>query len=120
MTPDAARETYRRLVDMGGEPIFIRRYTGTGTARPKFDYPVQARVVGFDSSGDLAATAREGNRTVILLAEDLRKAQFPLPIRPTDYAVVRKTQMAISAPDDSTIRIAGELIGYRLTVRAGD
>jgi hypothetical protein len=115
MTPDAARAMYRRRIGVG-EIIYIRRYTGQGTARPKYDAPVRARVVGYEPK-ELVGSVLQGDRRVIFLSEDLDAAQFAHPVLASDKAVVRGRELAIVAPDESTRRVQGELIAYDLTVR---
>jgi hypothetical protein len=115
VTPDAARAMYRRRIGVG-ETIYIRRYTGQGTARPKYDAPVRARVVGYDPK-DFVGPIQQGDRRVIFLAEDLDAAQFTQPVTASDKAVVQGKELAIIAPDNSTRRLQGELIAYELQVR---
>lgn len=115
MTPDGFKAMYRRRIGVG-EVVLIRRYTGAGTARPKFDAQVRARVVGYEPN-ELVGTILQGDRRVIFLAEDLLAAQFALPVTSNDKAVVRGKELAIIAPDDSTRRCQGELIAYELQVR---
>lgn len=106
---------YRRRIGVG-ETILIRRYTGSGTNRPRFDAEVRARVIDFAPS-ELIGTVQQGDRKAIMLAEDLYTAQFALPITSNDKAVVRGRELAIIAPDDSTRRLGGELIAYELQLR---
>lgn len=106
---------YRRRIGVG-ETIYIRRYTGQGATRPRYDAPVRARVTGYDAK-ELIGAILQGDRRVIFLSEDLDAAQFAHPITSADKAVVRGKELAIIAPDESTRRIQGELIAYDLTVR---
>lgn len=115
MTPDGYKAMYRRRIGVG-EPILIRRYTGAGVNRPRFDAEVRARVVGYQAE-ELVGGIVQGDRKVIFLAEDLNAAQFAGPITTNDKAVVRGKELAIIAPDDSTRRCQGVLIAYELTVR---
>jgi hypothetical protein len=116
MTPQEAAEGYRRAMDVAGETILIRRYTGTGTSRPRFDASVRARVVDFEPH-ELVGAIVQGDRKLIVLAEDMIAAQIPLDLRKGDKAVVRGRELNIEAADDSTRRIAGVLIAYELQVR---
>lgn len=115
MTPDGYRAMYRRRIGVG-EIIQIRRYTGAGTSRPRFDADVRARIVGYTAE-ELIGPVQQGDRKVIFLADDLDAAQFAQPITANDKAVVRGKELAIIAPDDSTRRCQGVLIAYELTVR---
>lgn len=118
MTPDQIKADYRAALDRVGTPaeVIIRRYTGAGTNRPRFDTPVRGRVVGY-SPNDLVGSIVQGDRKIIILAEDLIAAQFPLPVLTSDKAVVRGKELAIMAADDSTRRVQGVLIAVELQVR---
>lgn len=116
MTPETAKGIYRRRIGKG-ETVYIRRYTGTGTNRPRYDAPVRARVMGYEAK-DLVGIIQQGDRHVIFLAEDLIAAQFALPLTTSDKAVVKGRELAIIAPDDATRRAdGGVLIAFDLQVR---
>lgn len=116
MSPDSVKATYRRMMNERGETVVHRRYTGTGPNRPKFDADVIAVVAGYDEK-DFVGSIVQGDRKVILLAEDLIDAQVALPITSADRIVVRGKELSIVAPDDSTRRVKGVLIAYELQVR---
>jgi hypothetical protein len=116
VTPESARSTYRRMMTLVGETVVIRRYTGTGANRPRFDAEVIARVTDYEPS-ELVGTIIQGDRKVIVLAEDLTSAQFPTPIKKGDKVVARGKELNIEAPDDNSRRIQGELIAWELQVR---
>lgn len=118
MTPEAAKSTYRRMLDQVGETVFIRRYAGAGPSRPRVDATVTARVTGYDEK-DFVGSIITGDRKVIVLAQDLIDAQFALPVLTSDKVVVRGKEMAIIAADDSSRRIDGVLVALELQVRAG-
>lgn len=99
-----------------GEWIKIRRYTGLGNSRPRFDVDVRARVTSFHPD-ELVGAIQQGDRKLIVLADDLIAAQFALPITASDKAVVRGRELAIVAPDDSTRRLGTVLIAYELAAR---
>lgn len=116
MTPETAKAMYRRRIGKG-ETVYIRRYTGAGSNRPRYDVAVRARVMGYDTQ-DLVGTVVQGDRHVIFLAEDLLAAQFALPLTTNDKAVVKGRELAIIAPDDATRRAdGGVLIAFDLQVR---
>ncbi|MCW5695782.1 MAG: hypothetical protein KIS96_03495 [Bauldia sp.] len=116
MSPDQARSTYRRQVAASGETISIRRYTGTGPDRPRFDTEVRARVLGYEMD-EIVGSIQQGDRKVIVLVEDLEAALFAFPVVPlSDKAVVRGKELTIKAVDDSTRRVRGVLIAYELQV----
>lgn len=114
MNPDRVKASYlRAMTDL----VIVRRYTGTGTGRPHFDVTAKARVMG-DSAQELVGTKLlEGDRKVILYADDLI-GKMPLPLTADDKIVVRGKEMAIVAPpDDSTRSINGVLIAYEIQIR---
>lgn len=113
---DQARAEWRAALNERGETIKIRRYTGAGPNRPRFDVDVMAVVTGF-APKDFVGSLVLGDRFALVLAEDLIEAQFALPITASDKAVVREKELAIIAPDDSTIRVGPDLIAYALQVR---
>lgn len=114
MTPDQARAMYRRGLGQF-ETISIRRYTGAGSARPKFDWDVQARITGFDPQ-ELVGSIVEGDSKLIVLHEDLVNAGFPFPIGTGANwkAVARGKELQIKAVDDKTRRLGGEIIAYEI------
>lgn len=114
MTPAAAKASYRSALAQVGETITIRRYSGLGGARTYVEVSVTARVVGFGRT-DLAPGVAQGERRVILLAEDIG-SPITLPLTKDDLVVVRGDELKIEEPDDSTRRVAGELIAYELRV----
>lgn len=119
MSPDQVAAEYRRALQQVGTPVevIIRRYTGTGSSRPKFDTPGCAgRMVGYGPD-QVVGTVQQGDRKIILLADDLNGAGLALPITVNDKAVVRGKELQIIAADDSTRRVAGVLIAYELQVR---
>jgi hypothetical protein len=116
MTPDSVKASYRSMLDEVGESVLIRRYTGTGANRPKFDAEVRARVMEFKPA-ELVGTIQQGDRKLIVLADDLATAQMPLPLRKGDKAVVSGKELNIEGVDDNTRRIAGVLVAIELQVR---
>lgn len=115
MNVDAIKESYRRALGEF-EPVFIRRYTGAGTNRPKFDAACAGRVVGYTPQ-ELIGGIVQGDRKLIVFHDDLVTAGFPLPITTSDKAVVEGRELAIFAPDRSTRRVGGVTIAYELQVR---
>lgn len=116
MTPDAVKASYRRMLDDVGEMILIRRYTGQGTARPRFSVEVKARVTGYDPD-ELVGTVQQGDRKVIVLVQDLIDAQFALPIVKGDKVVVRGKEMNVESADDSTRRLGIVSVAFELQAR---
>lgn len=116
MTPDEARAMYRDQIDLYGEDIAIRRYVGTGTSRPYSEKTCRARVLG-DAPKELVGGITQGDRKIIILAEDLEGYSPVFTVIKSDKAIVRGAELAIMGIDDSTRRIAGTLIAYELQVR---
>jgi hypothetical protein len=113
MTPESATASYRRAL---GETVQIRRYTGTGSNRPRFDVSVRARVAGYEPQ-QLVGSIQQGDRKVIVLAEDLINSGFALPVTTNDKVVARGKELAILGVDDNTRRVDGVLIAIDLQVR---
>ena len=113
MTPESVKASYAGTLS---ERVLIRRYTGTGTARPKFEAEARARVVGYEPK-DLVGAVQQGDRKVIVYADDLIAAGLTLPVTTADKCVVRGRELAIIAADDSTRRIGATLIAVELQVR---
>lgn len=116
MSPEEAKDSYRRMMDAVGEEIVIRRYTGTGESRVYFDAPVRARVTGFEPH-EIVGIIQQGDRKVILLAEDMAAAQIPYELGNGDRVVVRGEELNIEGANDNTRRVQGVLIAIELQVR---
>jgi len=116
VTPAQAAEMYRRAVGQF-ETISIRRYTGTGANRPKFDWDVAARAMDFKAD-ELVGSIVQGDRKLVVLHEDLEDAGFPFPIQTgTNWkVVVRGKELQIKSIDDNTRRLQGVCIAYDLVV----
>jgi len=123
MTPNQIKADYRAQLAAVGEIVTIRRYTGTGTNRPKIDRTVLARVVGY-SPNELVGTIQQGDRKFIVLADDITEPTtdsppqtLTLPIVTSDKVVVRGKELQIVAVDDSTRRVQGVLIALEMQAR---
>ncbi|TPL40692.1 hypothetical protein [Mesorhizobium sp. B2-4-6] len=118
MTPNEVKADYRAfLAEAGDTDVVIRRYTGSGADRPFTDTPsLLARVVGYDPK-ELVGPIQQGDRKVIVFADDLVDAGFELPVRRGDKVVVRGEELNIEAADDSTRRVAGVLIAIEIRAR---
>jgi hypothetical protein len=99
------RSAWSEAMDREGEAITIRRGATTAVVRGK--------VRGFTPE-ELLSGIEIGERHVLLLAEDVEASGFPLPFRTggTDKLVVRGRTWNIDDVDDSTFRVAGELMVY--------
>lgn len=116
MSPEAVAAAYRRALGPF-EEVAIRRFSGAGPSRPFFDYRCQARVTGY-SPDQLAGDIQQGDRRVIVMAEDLVAAQFPGPVRRGDAVVLLSGKVLnVESPDDASRRVGGITIAYELRVR---
>ncbi len=116
MTPAAVKASYRRSLDLYGEPIYIRRFSGpVGPNRTRTDYgPIQARVTGFEPQEFIGAIV-PGDRKIIAMAEDVDASGITLPLAPgADKVIYRERELALKAADASTRRMSGELIAYEM------
>jgi len=116
MNVSEIKSSYRRMMDEVGEEVAIRRYTGSGANRPYFDATVMARVVDFKPA-DLVGEIIQGDRNLIVIAQDLIDAQVQMGVRKGDKAIVRGKELNIEAVDDNTRRVQGQLIAYEIRVR---
>lgn len=114
MNVDAIKAAYARALG-DFETILIRRYTGSGSTRPRFDVPCRARVTGFTPQ-EMVAGIQQADRKAIVLHDDLIDAGFVLPITNSDFAVVQGKQHAIRVPDNATRRVAGVTVAYELVL----
>lgn len=117
MTPDEARAMYRREVSENGETVTLRRINPSPT--PSTDKSVLARVVGY-APNELVGGIQQGDRKVIVLAEDVENTGFPVPIKTggSDKIVLASGRVLnIQAVDDNTRRVGGILIAYEITAR---
>lgn len=114
MNPETVKASYRRNLK---DTITLRRYTGSGTSRPRFDAEnIRANVAGYQPH-ELIGTIMQGDRKIIVLVEDLINKNFTLPVTSNDKVVIDGKELAILAPDGSTREVNGVLIAYELQVR---
>ncbi|CAJ0867131.1 hypothetical protein AMST5_01924 [freshwater sediment metagenome] len=106
MTPAQARQSLARMLDAHGETVTLKR----GAA----SYCVRARIMGASPS-DVTGSVQQLGRKAIVSAEDVEAIEFPTPFRPKqDRLVWNGKTLVISAVDDATRRIQGELVAYEL------
>lgn len=110
MSPAQARQSLRNMLDRVGETVTLRRVAGASAG----DYDVLARVMQADPS-DVVGAVQQLKRKAIVDAEAVASSGFPTPFLPKqDRLVWQGKVLVITAIDDSTRRIQGELIGYVL------
>jgi hypothetical protein len=114
VTADEARQMWRDLIDAYGEPVTLRRVS------PLTNVTVRARVTGF-SPEELVGGVNQGQRKVIVLAEDVEESGFATPIRSgsTDRVIVNGKMMMIDAVDEHTARLGGVQLAYLITATGG-
>lgn len=113
MTPASARASYRRDLEGHGETVTLRRVNQRPAADT--DAPALARVLDQARPRDLVNETSISDRTLLVLAEDLEKAGFPLPVKKGDKIILRAKTLTISAVDDDKRRVGGVLVAYELT-----
>jgi len=106
-------DDHRAEIVDGGEEILVRRFTGTGSPRPKTDTATMARVRGYQPD-PLVGSIVQGDVRIIALVDTLSAI---LPLTTADKVVVRGKELAIKAVDANTRRIGGTLIA--LEIQAG-
>jgi hypothetical protein len=110
---DAAeiRAHYRAAFAQIGEQVTLRRET---VSPPVEAAGVWARLVGF-TPDELASGVDQGERKVLLLAEDVETSGFPLPLLKDDLIVLAgDTKLGMIAIDDCSRRVAGMLMAYEI------
>lgn len=115
MTAAEARQMWRQLIDAYGETITLRR-----VGSPSIDRSVRARVTGF-APEELVGGVNQGQRKVIVLAEDVETSGFPLPIKSgaNDRVVVGGKPMMVDHVDEHTARLGGVQLAYLITATGG-
>jgi hypothetical protein len=110
MTADEARGMWRDLIEAYGEDITLRRVS------PLTNATVRARVTGFTPE-ELVGGVNQGQRKVIILAEDVESTEFPVPIRAGagDRVIVAGKIMMIDAVDENTARLGDVQLAYIIT-----
>ncbi len=93
MQASAIKAAYARELK---ETIIVRRYTGAGTNRPRFDAAVRGKARLYNAT-ELIGTITQGDFEVLLLVDDLIAAQFALPITTNDKVVVAGREIGIQA-----------------------
>lgn len=118
MTPEEARRMHAEQMDLYGETISIRRYSGSGLTRTWLDRSCRARVMGY-APNELVGGITQGDRKIIVLAEDLEGDSPEFVIAKTDKVVAARfaNELSIQSVDASTRRIGETLIAYELQAR---
>ena len=107
------KKDYLNALDEVGENVIIRTYDiGLETYTDK---TVRARVTEF-SPDQLVGPIVQGDRKLIVLAEDVQGTGITLALTQNCKCIVRGKELQVKAIDDNTRRVAGDLIAYELVV----
>lgn len=110
---EQVKSTYRRML---GDQVYLRRYDTTVSPRTFVDISAQARVTGFQPH-ELVGNILQGDRKIILFAQDLIDQDFQFPVTTNDKVVVGGKELAIIAPDHDTRKVGSELIALEIQAR---
>lgn len=114
ITVEGARAAYGRTLR---DRVTMRRLQGVGAAQVKFDAEdLRARIAGYGPD-ELIGPILQGDRRVILLAEDLEERQWPAPPRSGDRCIVGDVTMTVISVDGHTRKVGETLIAYEIQVR---
>jgi hypothetical protein len=105
---EEALADYRELIGDLGQPIAIRRYTGTGPARTFVDTSTVAYVRNYESK-EIIGAITYGDQRAIALVDDLAAI---LPVTTNDKLVVGGKEFAIRNPMKRVV--AGTLIALEI------
>lgn len=97
------------------ETIIVRRYTGAGATRPKFDAEARGKAWGYSGS-ELIGDIQQGDQRVLVLVDDLIDNGFTLPVTANDKVVVKGKEIAIVSPGQRKAP-DGTLVVYDLQAR---
>lgn len=113
MTPDQAKASLGRFL-AGGDTVLLSRVDVDGTFGP-----IPARLTGF-AADQTVFDLQQGDRKVILPADEVAASGFPLPFLPdADRVDWNGVLLAVKAVDDATRRIGGALVAYEIQVAGG-
>jgi hypothetical protein len=97
--------------------VTVRRYTGAGANRPRFDAEdIRANARAFGSD-ELIGGIVQGDTKVILLVEDIIAAQMRLPLTTADKIVTKGRELAIQTTPKERKALDGTLVAYELHCR---
>jgi hypothetical protein len=118
VTDPNAIQAYRRAIARRGESVTFQRITGQAPnvtiLPPPNGATVQAIVMNYQVQPDVMRVDPEGgvtlgDRQIIVLADDLTAAGFPLPLRKNDKAIVQGEVLNVETLDPSKRGIAGAI-----------
>ena len=97
------------------ETIGVRRYTGTGATRPRYDIFIRGKATPYGAT-ELIGTITQGDQKVFLLAEDIIAGLMTLPITTNDKVVVKGKELSIVNPAERKAP-DGTLVAYEIQAR---
>jgi hypothetical protein len=106
---DDTHARYRAALTYRGETVAIQHNDGSAALQ------VLANVAGY-APQELTDVIVQGDRKVILLADDLAAAAWPVP-KKGDRILIGSKMTTIQTVDDMTRRINGVVIAYEIQVR---
>lgn len=98
-----------------GEIIIVRRYTGAGASRPRFDAEVRGKAWGY-SAKELVGSIQQGDTRVIVLVADLIEKGVTLPLTSADKLIVKGREISIISPGTRKAQ-DGTLVAYDIQAR---
>lgn len=107
------KELYLDAISTVGENVIVRTYVGTSESYT--DKTVRARVVEF-SPDQLVGAIVQGDRKLIMLAEDVEGTGITLSATQNVKVLVRGKELQVKSVDDNSRRVGGVLMAYELVV----
>jgi hypothetical protein len=108
VTPAEILMSYRNMIAQVGQPVAIRRSTGTGTAQTFTDTQTMAYVRNYGSK-ELVGSIAQGDQSAVTLVDGLTAI---LPLRTTDKLIVNGQPYSIKNPMRRVV--GGVLIAYEI------
>lgn len=99
-------------LEQKGEQVTLRRIVPN---QPSIEVTARAHIRGY-TPDELVGGVNQGDREVILSADDLVAKGITSLKENSDSLIVRGRKMTIGSVDDSTYRFAGKLVAYKLRV----
>jgi len=97
------------------ETIGIRRFTGAGPNRPRFDIYIRGNSTIYQAQ-EFVGAVMQGDRRVFVLVEDIIKNQMTLPLTTTDKTIVSGKELSILSITERSA-LDGTLVAYELQCR---
>ena len=121
MIDRSARAFWKQAIDTVGVPILLTRVIGYAPTTQTFSVNLRAKVAlatpdgsaasqqGLGASGAGAVT--ENDRTVVVMAQELFRSRFPLPVQKGDLVTLPETseQFTVTLVDPYLMALAGAI-----------